>query len=298
MAVEANERPLSGRVAIVTGSTRGIGREILLQFAARGANVVVVGKSTKSQPTLPGTIFTVAEEARALGVEALPVKVDVRDDSAVEEMVARTLEKFGRIDYLINNSGALWWQNVSETPMQRYDLVHSINSRATFSCSRAVLPSMLRQGFGHIITMSPPVDLNLLKGKVAYCISKFGMTMLAHGLGQEVMGKGVAVNALWPATLVESFATKNFHMSERSQWRKASILADTVMMMVAEDPNTFTAQAIIDEEYLRSKGVNDFRKYRCNPAVEPDKAWPPEKNAMTFAPPPGTKIPPGIRSNL
>uniref|UniRef100_A0A7S3EIR7 Hydroxysteroid dehydrogenase-like protein 2 n=1 Tax=Rhodosorus marinus TaxID=101924 RepID=A0A7S3EIR7_9RHOD len=291
-------RTLAGRVAVVTGSTRGIGREIALKLASEGADIVVTGKSTEAQENLAGTIYSVAEEVRALGVRALPVRVDVRDDVAIENMVDATLKEFGRIDYLINNSGALWWRDVQDTPMSRYDLVHSINSRASFSCSHAVLPTMLKQGFGHIIVMSPPIDLNLLKGKVAYCISKYGMTMLAHGMGQELLGKGVAVNALWPATLIESFATKNFRMSESSQWRKASILADAVFSIIQEDPNTFTAQALIDEEYFASKGIHDLSKYRFNPDVEPDKTWPPESGGWDFQPVPGGKVPPGLKSNL
>jgi len=174
-----------------------------------------------------------------------------------------------RIDILVCNAGALWWKNVLDTPMKRYDLINEINSRATFAFAKACLPYMLKQHYGHIITMSPPIDLNVMKGRVAYFISKYGMTMVAHGLGDEVRGSGVAVNALWPRTLVESYATINHEMGSRSSWRKATIISDAVMEIVQEDPTTFTANALIDEVYLRSKGVSDFTKYRCDPNVEP-----------------------------
>jgi len=162
-------------------------------------------------------------------------------------------------------------KKMTETPMNRYDLINNINSRATFSCTQAVLPYMLKQKHGHIINMSPPIDLNMLNGRIAYCISKFGMTLQSHGLGMELLGQGVACNALWPATMVESYATINFQMGGQSLWRKPSILADACLMIVQEDPNTFTGHALIDEDYLRSKGITDFTKYRCDPENEPPR---------------------------
>lgn len=139
------------------------------------------------------------------------------------------LNRWGRIDVLVNNAGALWWKDVSDTPMKRYDLVHQVNARATFCCARAVLPAMLAQGWGRIINMSPPISRAMIKGKVAYCISKFGMTMVSHGLAAELAGTGITVNSLWPATAVESFATRNFQMGNESMWRKASIIADATL---------------------------------------------------------------------
>ncbi|KAA8495750.1 Hydroxysteroid dehydrogenase-like protein 2 [Porphyridium purpureum] len=277
MGMASGDASLRGRVAIVTGSSRGIGRQIALDLAARGVNVVITGKSETEQPNLPGTIYSVAKEAEAFGVQALPIKLNVRSDADVLNMVEQTMRAFGRIDILVCNSGALWWKDVVQTPMSKYDLVHEVNVRGTFACVHAVLPIMLKQGYGHIITMSPPIELDWMKGKVAYLISKYGMTMVALGLAKEVAGKGVAINSLWPVTLVESYATMNFNMSERSQWRKASILSDAVCELVQEDPATtqVNGQMLLDEPYLRSKGFTDFVKYRLDPAVEPQKMWPP-----------------------
>lgn len=299
MPASLMSRPLVGKVALITGSSRGIGRDVALTLARAGCDIVVAAKSTTAKPNLPGTIYTVAEEVRKLGVKALPVQCDVRNDENVKGMVNKTIEAFGRIDFLICNSGALWWTDVEHTPMERYDLVHQVNSRGVFCCVREVLPHMKRQRFGRIVVMSPPVDLNWIKGKVAYTISKYGMTLIAMGVAKEVEGTGIGINALWPATLIESFATKNFKMSERSQWRKASILSDCVLKMVQEPPQILSGQALIDEDYLRSRGVTDFAKYRCVEDVEPNKAWPPPAEGWL---PLGSKkakdVPPGISARL
>jgi len=263
---------LAGKVAIITGGSRGIGRDIALLFAKSGAlGVVVAAKSTESTPELPGTIYSVAQEIDALGSTGLGVQLDVRDDQSITRMVDTVMKKFGRIDILINNAGALWWKKVVDTPMKRYDLINGVNSRGAFACTHAVLPHMLKQGFGRIVVMSPPINLQGMSGKVAYFISKYGMTLLAHGLGQEIAGSGVTINALWPATMVESFATINHKLGNPSLWRKASIISDSTLAIVNEG-NDFTGNALIDEDYLRDQqGVTDFKKYRCDPKVEPPR---------------------------
>jgi len=263
---------VKGRVVIVTGASRGIGREIALTLARNGAHVVIAAKSTIEKPNLPGTILSVAQEIKDAGFpEALPVKCNVLKEEDVKNLVDATMKRFGRIDGLVNNAGALWWKSMVDTPMKRYDLINGINSRASFMCTKYCLPHMLKGGFGHIITMSPPIDLSMLGDKIGYCISKFGMTLIAHGLAQEVAGSGVACNALWPATMVESFAVKNFKLGDAQFWRKASILADSVLGILQEDPNKVTGWAFIDEDYLRSKGVSDFSKYQCVPGCEPPR---------------------------
>lgn len=262
---------LKDRVAIVTGASRGIGREICLSLAREGCRVVAAAKSVEEKPNLPGTIYSVLKEVEGLGAEGLAIQCDVRNDESVERMIDSVLKKWGRIDILINNAGALWWMDMVDTPMKRYDLINDVNSRGTFICSKLCLPHMLKQGFGHIVNMSPPIDLNMLPGRIAYCISKFGMTLVAHGIGKELHGTGVACNALWPATMVESFATKNFNLGTRALWRKATIIADATISIIKEDPKSFTGQALIDEDYLREKGVTDFTKYRCVPDVEPPR---------------------------
>jgi citronellol/citronellal dehydrogenase len=213
----------------------------------------------------------VAAEVEALGRRALALRVDVRDDAQVESMVARTLERFGRIDILVNNAGALWWQPVLETPMKRYDLINDVNSRGAFTCTRAVLPHMLAGDGGHVLVYSPPVDLSALPGKVAYLISKFGMTMLAHGLAEEMRGRRFSINALWPVTAVESQATINFQLGGPAMWRKADIIADASLAIVCKPPGQLTGQALLDEDFLRQEGVTDFVKYRCDPDSEPPR---------------------------
>lgn len=261
--------PLAGRVAIITGASRGIGRAVALKLAKEGAAVVIAAKTAELDPRLPGTIYTVAQEVEALGGRALPLRVDVRDENALQMMVDKTLETFGRVDILVNNAGALWWYPVVETPPKRFDLVMQVNLRASFIASHLVLPHMIAQRWGHIITMSPPIDLSVLPGKVAYMISKFGMTMLALGLAEEVREHNVAVNALWPRTLIESQATIAWGLGTPKQWRKADIMADAVYEIVRREPHTCTGNAFIDEEVLREAGVTDFSIYNCTPDGEP-----------------------------
>lgn len=270
LPIEAR-RPLTGKVAVITGGSRGIGREVALTFARAGADIVVAAKTDAENPKLPGTIFTVAKEVEALGRRALPLKVDVRDDAMVTAMAAETMKAFGRIDVLVNNAGALWWTSVADTPMKRFDLVMGVNARAAFACTQAVLPHMLASGGGHVLVYSPPIDLGALPNKVAYCISKFGMTMLAHGLAEEMKGKPFSINALWPVTAVESYATINFQLGGPAFWRKPSILADASLAIVAMPPGQLSGKALLDEDFLRGEGVTDFVQYRCDPAHEPPR---------------------------
>jgi len=265
---------LAEQVAVVTGASRGIGRAVALALAGEGAKVVVAARSTRSRANLPGSIYTVAEEIEERGGAALPLRLDVRDDDAIEAMVAVTLQRFGRIDVLVNNAGALWWQDVADTPMKRFDLVHQVNVRAAFSLTRSCLPAMREQGRGHVVMMSPPVDLEALPGKVAYLLGKFGMTMLALGLAEELRGTGIAVNALWPVTAIESQATINYRLGSPAEWRKPSILADAVLEIATTPPQELTGQALLDEDFLRSRGWTDFTRYRADPDHEPPRMPP------------------------
>jgi citronellol/citronellal dehydrogenase len=263
--------PLSGKVAIITGASRGIGRCVALTFARHGADIVIAAKTDSPHPKLPGTIYSVAEEVQAVGRRALPVRVDVREDQAIRDMVERTMETLGRIDILINNAAALWWQPVLDTPMKRYDLINDVNSRGAFACTQACLPHMLAGGGGHILVFSPPVDLRALPGKVAYLIGKFGMTMLAIGLADELRGEPISINALWPVTAVESSATINWQMGTPEMWRKPEIVADACLALVTEPPGQCTGQTLFDEDVLRARGVTDFSKYQCVPGCEPPR---------------------------
>lgn len=261
----------SGKVAIVTGASRGVGRNVALALAREGCHVVIAAKTVEADPRLPGTIYDAAEEVRALGVRALPFQLDVRDDANVEAMVERAMAEFGRIDFLVNNAGALFWKDMLSTPMKRFDLVMGVNARGAFSCTRAVLPHMVEQGFGHVLMMSPPILPEIAGFKIAYMISKFGMTLIAHGLAAEVADRNVACNALWPATMIESYATINWGLGGPAMWRKSDILADATVGIFSKEPRSFTGHALIDEDFLRSEGVTDFTGYRCDPESEPPR---------------------------
>jgi len=265
---------LQGRTAIVTGASRGIGRAIALGLARQGCSVVIAARSTQPREKLPGSIHTVAAEVEACGGQALPVQVDVRDETQIEGMVGRALERFGRVDLLVNNAGALHWQGLLDTPAKRFDLVMGVNARAAFLCSRAVLPAMIRQRWGHIVNMSPPLDLAMVPGRIAYAISKLGMTLLTHGLAEEVRAHNIAVNSLWPVTIIESQASLNWGLGSREQWRKPEILVDCILRLVGKEPGTRTGQALLDEDFLRAEGVTDFGGYACVPGSDPRRlAW-------------------------
>ena len=209
---------LKDRVAIITGSSRGIGRDIALALAREGCHIVVTGKTTEPHPKLPGTIYTVAEEVEALGVKALPLQLDVRDVDSLEAMAQKTRDTFGRIDILINNAGALWWEPLLKTPAKRFDLMMDVNARGAFYACHAVLPTMIEGGWGHIINMSPPIDLDHVPNRIGYMISKYGMTLLTHGLAEEMRPHNIGVNSLWPVTLIESLATENWGLGDKSIW--------------------------------------------------------------------------------
>lgn len=250
------------KVAFITGASRGIGRACALRLAREGWSIVIAAKSVSDTPNLPGTIYSVAEEITAMGAQALPVQCNVRDLNNIRDAADKTLERFGRVDAVINNAGALWWRNMDETPMNRFDLVMEVNARAAYAVTEAFLPAMKAQRSGHVIMMSPPVDLTVIPGHIAYMISKFGMTMVALGLAQEMKSYGIAGTALWPKTVIESYATINFNLGDPSVWRKADILADAVWEIL-QHPDKSNGRAVIDEEFLREIGYTDFDKYRC-----------------------------------
>jgi citronellol/citronellal dehydrogenase len=265
---------LQGRVAIVTGASRGIGRALALGLARAGCHLVVAAKSTTSTERLPGSIHTVAQEVEALGAEALAVQVDVREEAQIDAMVAQTRERFGRIDILVNNAGALWWKPIQETPAKRFDLVMGVNARAAFLCSRAVLPAMIAQRWGHLVNLAPPLDLAMVPGRIAYAISKLGMTLLTCGLAEEVRHHHVAVNSLWPVTIIESRASINHGLGTPALWRKPDILVDCLLRIVQKEPATLTGQALLDEDFLRAEGVTDFSGYACVPGTKPPRlSW-------------------------
>jgi citronellol/citronellal dehydrogenase len=265
---------LSGikRVALVTGSTRGIGANIILKLAQNSYNVVITGKTDKDVNN-KGSIYSTQKMVEKYDIESLPIKLDLMDINSISNCVEEIDKKFGRLDVLINNASALWWTNIQKTPEKRYDLINNINSKGSFFMSKECLKLMEKNKYGHIINHSPPL-LNtnipeIYKDKTGYMISKFGMSMVAMGIAAEYKGTGIAANTIWPKTAIESDAVRNTGLGNIENWRKPDIISDSIIKMLLENTNYFTGQQWIDEDYLRSKGITDFKKYRCVPDVEP-----------------------------
>ncbi len=257
-----------GKVAFITGGSRGIGKACAEKLAREGWDIAIAAKTIEPNPKLPGTIYTAAEEIGKHGTEVLPVQCNVADVNSVTQAAEETLKKFGRIDAVINNAGALWWRNMDETPMKKFDLVMNVNARGAFAVTSAFLPKMKEQQSGHVIMMSPPVDMEVVPGHIAYMISKFGMTMTALGIAEEFADLGIKATALWPKTIVESYATINFGMGDPSIWRKADILADATYEIL-QHPDKANGRALIDEDWLREVGYTDFDQYKCTPEGNP-----------------------------
>ena len=271
---------LQNRVAIITNATKGIGRTIAMTLAKNGYNIVVACESIKQDGQLPGTIHCVSEKIKKYGITILPYKIDIHNSGSLNNLVKTTIKYFGRIDILINNPDALWWKSMLKIPVKKYDSINNVNSRAAYTLSQLCLPHMLKNNWGHIIMQSPPLTPkyinNLIKTKkinykTAYMTSKFGMSITALGISQELQGTKVAANTLWPMTPIENFALINKDLGTKEQWRKPEIISDSIMHILQEDPNDFTGNCLIDEDYLRTKGVNDFSKYQCVPGHEPPK---------------------------
>jgi citronellol/citronellal dehydrogenase len=261
---------LEGKVAIVTGGSRGVGKAVALALAREGADIVVAAKTATPNERLPGTIGETAAEVEKLGRRALAVPCNVREFQDVERLRDDTLRAFGRIDVLINNAGAIFVADTGDWPAGKFDLVMDVNVRGAFLCSRAVLPQMREQRSGHIVMMSPPVSINKVAGKAPYLVSKMGMTMLAHAIAQEERAHGVAANALWPVTMIESQATRHFELGKPEEWRKAAILADATVEICCAPPAELTGRALYDEEVLRERrGDTDFARYAVVPGTTP-----------------------------
>jgi citronellol/citronellal dehydrogenase len=262
---------LEGKVAIVTGASRGIGKALSIALAERGAKVVLASKTTTPNPKLPGTLDDVKKEIEAKGGAAFVQPTDVRDEAQIQELVERTARELGGIDFLINNAGALFWAPVDQTPAKRFDLVVGVNVRASFLCAHYAVPHMKKRGGGHVINMSPPYTEGCTPGRVAYMISKFGMSMLTEGLAEEVKGDGIKVHSVWPVTMVESQATIGHHLGEPSMWRTPQVLVDATLALLTGESKIPSGKALYDEEVLASIGVTDFAKYACVPGTDPPR---------------------------
>jgi citronellol/citronellal dehydrogenase len=255
---------LKNKVIFITGASRGIGREIALKCARDGAKIAIAAKTAEKHPKLEGTIYTVAEEIIAAGGQALPLIVDVRDEAMVTNAVNKTIETFGGLDILINNASAINLDSTIELVPKKFDLIFAVNMRATFMCSKICLPYLKNSTNPHILNLSPPLSMKpkWFKKHVAYTMSKYGMSMCTLGMAEEFKNDGIAVNSLWPKTLIATAAIANniskivYHMS-----RKPSIVADAAYQIITSNSKNTTGNFFIDEFVLRDKGITNFGQY-------------------------------------
>lgn len=274
MTANGDGAPLRGRTILMSGGSRGIGLAIAVRAARDGANVALMAKTDEPDPRLPGTIHTAAEEIEQAGGSALPIVGDVRDEAQVEAAVAKTVERFGGIDIVVNNASAIALMGFADLPVKRYDLMLDINTRGTFVLSKLSLPYLLESDHAHVLTLSPPIDLDSrwLGGHAAYTLSKYGMSILTLGLAEEMRGRNVAANCLWPRTIIATAAVQNLlggdAAMERS--RKPEIVADAAHAILSRSPDECSGNCFIDEEVLRQDGSDDFSKYSYEGAREED----------------------------
>lgn len=257
---------LANKTIIITGASRGIGREMALKFAADGANIVIAAKSAEAHPKLPGTIFSVAEEVEQAGGKALAFQMDVREDEQVKALIEATVAKFGGIDGVINNAGAIKLMNSEMLPMKRFDLMYQINTRAVLSLSTAALPWLKKSENGHILSLSPPINLDpkWFQHYGPYTVTKYGMSMLTIGMAAEYKRYGIAVNSLWPQTLISTAAIEfeGGGKSALEKGRKPAIMADAAYEIFTTENCELSGEVVIDEQILRQRGVSDFEHYR------------------------------------
>ncbi len=262
---------LAGKTLFISGGSRGIGLAIALRAARDGANVAIAAKTTEAHPKLPGTIYTAAEEIEKAGGKALPLQVDIREEAQVVEAARQTAEKFGGIDILVNNASAINLTPTEATPIKRFDLMFGVNVRGTFLCTQSVLPYLKQSGERkrnpHVLTLSPPLNMDArwFAPHVAYTMAKYGMSMCVLGHAEEFRPYGVAVNALWPRTVIQTAALQMIPGVKPEHCRSVDIMADAAHAVLTSDAATTTGNFFIDEEVLARAGVTDLAKYSVVP---------------------------------
>jgi citronellol/citronellal dehydrogenase len=259
---------LANKTLFITGGSRGIGKAIALRAARDGANVVIAAKTDKPHPRLEGTIHTAAGEVEAAGGKALAIQLDVRDEHAIEDAIEQAVAHFGGLDILVNNASAITLLPTTELPMRRYDLMFAVNVRGTYACSKSAVKHLARSSNPHILNLAPPLNLNprWFKDHVAYTMAKYGMSMCVLGMSQEFRRMGVAVNALWPRTVIATAAINMLGgRVDPKNCRKPEIMADAAHEILCRDAAACTGNFFLDETVLRQSGIRDFDPY----AVEP-----------------------------
>lgn len=246
-----------GRVAVITGASRGIGRAVARRLGAEGAAVVVAAKSVEPHPTLPGTIVDCVDAIRADGGTATWFQLDVRDADNVEAMVQHAIDEHGRIDYLFNNAGAIYLAPVVAVPPKRFDLMYQVNVRAAHVTAHFALPHMVAQRFGHVLNFSPPLHTDPSPGMAPYMVTKLGMTRLAMSIAEEHRGDNVAANSIWPVTMIDTAAVRVNAMGDESQYRTPEIISDAVSELLSRDPGECSGRQYTDEQILCEAGWSD-----------------------------------------
>ena len=258
---------LAGKTLFVTGASRGIGLAIALRAARDGANVAIAAKSSVPNPKLPGTIHDAAAAVEAAGGRALALKCDIREEGDVRAAVADTVEAFGGLDILVNNASAIWLRGTLDTPMKRFDLMQQVNARGSFLCAQACMPHLLRASDPHVLTLAPPPTLEprWWAPHTGYTLAKMGMSLVTLGLAAEFGPQGVAVNALWPKTVIATDAINMIPGVDARQCRTPAMVADAAHAILVRPARGFHGRFLVDEDVLRASGVRDFDAY----AVEP-----------------------------
>lgn len=265
---------LAGKRVFITGGSRGIGLAIAKKIAADGAFISIAAKTAEENPKLPGTTFTAAKEIEAAGGQALPIICDIRDESALAEAVSHAATQMGGIDILVNNASAINLTKTEATPAKRFDLMFDVNVRGTFLTSQAAIPHLRQSAQAgrnpHILTMSPPLSLNpkWFKNHVAYTMSKYGMSMCVLGMAAEFKRDGIAVNALWPRTAIDTAALQMIPGIDTNFCRKPEILADAAYIILNRDGKETSGNFFVDDEVLASEGITDLDKYAVVPGTK------------------------------
>lgn len=258
---------LAGKTLFITGASRGIGLAIALRAARDGANVAIAAKSSVPNPKLPGTIHSAADAVNAADGRALALKCDIREEDQVKAAVAATVDAFGGIDILVNNASAIWLRGALDTPMKRFDLMHEVNARGSFLCAQACLPHLLQAPNPHILTLAPPpsLDPKWWGPHTGYTLAKMGMSFVTLGLAAEFGPQGVAVNALWPSTLIATDALNMIPGVSQANGRKPEIMADAAHAILVREARGYTGNFFIDDEVLAEAGVTDLSAYAVDP---------------------------------
>jgi len=249
---------------VITGGSRGIGLSIAKKLASNGSNIAILAKTDSPHPKLPGTIFSAAKEIEQFGVKALPIKTDIRFDDQIQNAIEKIIRELGSIDILINNASAINLFNSETLPMKRFDLMHDVNVRATYLCSKACLPFLKKSLNPHILNLSPPINLKpkWFENFTAYTISKYAMSMNVIGMSSEYKKYNIAVNALWPKTVINTAAISMLEgFVTPEQCRKPEIVSDAAYVILSKSSKECTGNFFIDEYVLKEEGVKDFDKY-------------------------------------